>query len=107
MGRRRKKYKRIIKRVRKIPSVFQCPYCGSRSLTINFDKTEEQGKKLAVIKCGNCRLKTLLEVPEIYEIVDVYAKFLDLYTEGNIKIEFSEVSGSEETEEISSEEESS
>ncbi|WFO75743.1 hypothetical protein J4526_02430 [Desulfurococcaceae archaeon MEX13E-LK6-19] len=96
MGRRRKKYKRVIRRVRRIPTVFQCPHCGSRSLTIDFKKSEESGKKLAVIRCGNCRLKTLLEVPEIYETVDVYAKFLDAFTQGTIEIEFEE--GVEETE---------
>ncbi len=97
MGRRRKKYKRVIRRVRRIPTVFQCPHCGSRSLTIDFKKSEEPGRKLAVVRCGNCRLKTLLEVPEIYETVDVYAKFLDAFTQGTIEIEFEE--GAEETEE--------
>lgn len=96
MGRRRKKYKRVVRRVRRIPSVFQCPHCGSKSLTIDLKKAEEPGKKLAIIKCGNCGLKALLKAPEIYEPVDVYAKFLDAYTEGTIEVEFVEKTSEEE-----------
>ncbi len=98
MGRRRKKYKRIIKRVRRIPSVFQCPHCGSRSLTIEFKKQEElPNVKQAVIRCGACGLRAEMTVPEIYETVDVYGKFIDAYTEGTISIEFVKTSEEKST----------
>ncbi len=89
VGRRRKKYKKIIRKVRRIPSVFQCPNCGSRSLTIELGKElDEEGRKLAVIRCGNCGLRAEMRVPEIYETVDVYGKFIDMFTEGTIEITF-------------------
>ncbi len=89
MGRRRKKYKKVVRKVRRIPSVFQCPNCGSRSLTIEFNKEfDEEGRKIAVIRCGTCGLRAEMHVPEIYETVDVYGKFIDRFTEGTIEITF-------------------
>jgi len=88
VGRRRKKYKRVVKRLPKIPSVFQCPHCGNRSLAIRFEKSEISGYKLAVVTCGMCGLYYEMQVPEIYENVDVYAKFLDGYESGEIQPEF-------------------
>ncbi len=99
MGRRRKKYKKIVRKVRRIPSVFQCPHCGSRSLTIEFQKQGEDGPKIAIIRCGTCGLQARMEVPSIYETVDVYAKFIDMYTEGTIELEFVK-KGEEEEQEI-------
>lgn len=99
MGRRRKKYKKVIRKVRRIPSVFQCPNCGSRSLTIEFNKgLDEEGRKIAIIKCGNCGLRAEMHVPEIYETVDVYGKFIDKFTEGAIEISFVEKTEEEATE---------
>jgi len=88
MGRRRKKYKRVVKKVPRIPSIFQCPHCSSRSLSVKFEKSEIPGYKLAIITCGNCKLYYEMQVPELYEGVDVYAKFLDQYESGEIKPEF-------------------
>jgi len=88
MGRRRKKYKRVVKKIPKIPSIFQCPHCSSKSLTVKFEKSEIPGYKLAVITCGYCKLYYEMHVPELYENVDVYAKFLDQYESGEIKPEF-------------------
>jgi len=92
MGRRRKKYKRIVKKVRRIPSVYQCPQCGSRSLTIEIKS--EAGTRIAYIRCGHCGLKVLAEnIPEIYETPDIYGKFIDFYTgseETNVSFKFIE-----------------
>ncbi len=99
MGRRRKKYKKVVKRVRRIPKIFQCPNCGSRTLTIRFRKSEVEGMKKAVITCGACGLHYEMNVPEILEAVDVYGKFIDLFEEGSIELEFRKP----EEEEISSE----
>ncbi len=99
MGRRRKKYKRVIRRVRRIPSVFHCPHCGSRSLTIEFKKggeSIEPGMKTAIIRCGNCGLYAEMVVPELYEPVDVYNKFVDAYNEGTIELQFTKREESEE-----------
>ncbi len=102
MGRRRKKYKRIVRRVKRIPDVFQCPHCSSRTMVIKFAKTEIPGYKLAKITCGTCGLYYEMQVPELYEAVDVYAEFLDGYENGEIQPEFrksaeaGEVSGESE-----------
>ncbi|MCD6300726.1 MAG: hypothetical protein J7L82_01490 [Staphylothermus sp.] len=88
MGRRRKKYKKVIRRVRRVPKIFQCPNCGSRTLTIKFEKLDVQNYKKAVITCGTCGLYAEMQVPELYESVDVYAKFVDLYEEGEIEVQF-------------------
>ncbi|WP_440060073.1 hypothetical protein ACSU1N_02675 [Thermogladius sp. 4427co] len=89
MGKRRKKYKRIIKRIPRIPTVFQCPRCGAKTLSIKFEKTDTPGLKKAIISCGNCGLYAEYPqpVPELLQPVDIYAKFIDLYLEGKIKIE--------------------
>ncbi|MGC9011365.1 hypothetical protein [Thermogladius sp.] len=89
MGKRRKKYKRVVKRVPKIPTVFQCPRCGAKTLSVKFEKLETPGFKKAIISCGSCGLYAEYPqpVPEILQAVDVYAKFLDLYLEGSIKVE--------------------
>jgi len=89
MGKRRKKYKRVVKREVKVPTVFQCPRCGAKTLSVRFEKTDTPGFKKAVISCGTCGLYAEYPqpVPEIWEPVDVYAKFIDLYLEGKITVE--------------------
>ena len=91
MGRRRKKYKRPVRKPRRIPSFFQCPNCGRRTLQIKFEKMDQMGFKLAIIRCGSCGLYAEMQVPELYQQVDVYAKFLDLYEEGQIHVEFRKI----------------
>ena len=84
MGKRRKKYKKVIKRVRKIPSIFQCPHCGKISLTVEINKD----KTKATIQCGNCGLQYELDIPPIFQPVDAYGKFIDLYHSGKAEIRF-------------------
>jgi transcription elongation factor Elf1 len=88
VGRRRKKNKRAVKRIKKIPDIFQCPHCSQKSLVIKFEKSGIPGYKIAKIMCGSCGLYYEMQVPELYEPVDVYAEFLDKYENGEIKPEF-------------------
>jgi len=93
MGKRRKKYKKVIRRVRKIPSIFQCPHCGKISLTVEINKDRTR----AVVQCGSCGLQSELEIPSIFQPVDVYGKFVDLYHSGKAEIKF--IRGEEEVKE--------
>lgn len=86
MGRRRKRRKTIIKRAVKIPVVFECPHCASKSLTISIKKSG--GRASAIVMCSSCGLvddEDFAEIPTIYETVDVYAKFIDLYNSGQAR----------------------
>ena len=99
MARRRKKYRKRPLRPRPVmPTVYECPHCGARTLSITINKRErnEQGLVKAVIKCGSCGLYAEMWVPEIFQPVDVYSKFLDGFLEG--KIEYSFIKLSEERE---------
>ncbi|MEL9908829.1 MAG: hypothetical protein QXP97_03535 [Desulfurococcus sp.] len=100
MGRRRKRRK-IIKKAVRIPVLFQCPNCGSHTLSVTF-RREDSGRK-AIISCSRCGLYyEYNNVPSIYQSVDVYNKFIDLFEEGKISVEFKPVTGAGE--EISEEE---
>lgn len=94
MGKRRKRRKiKLRKPVRTLPKIFQCPNCGVKALTIELDKNTMK----ATVKCGSCKLHAELEVPTAFHEVDVYAKFLDLFYEGNLEYKFLEEEESEET----------
>jgi len=93
LGRRRKKYKKPIRKIRKVPKIFQCPNCGARTLTIKFDKLDLPGYKKAIITCGTCGLYHEMQVPELYEPVDVYGRFIDGFEEGEIEVEFRKKTG--------------
>lgn len=100
MGKRRKRRKPIIRRApRTLPKVFQCPNCGMKTLTVDFDKNT----KKAIIKCGTCKLYAELQVPAAHHEVDVYAKFLDLFYEGKLEYTFLEEEEKSEVREESSE----
>ncbi|MEM4552468.1 MAG: hypothetical protein QXO52_06290 [Thermosphaera sp.] len=98
---RRKKRRKIQKRVVRMPSVFQCPNCGSVSLSVEFSKAEEPGFKTARISCGRCGLRAEYPglVPDLYQAVDVYNKFIDLFEEGKIQVSFEQAPGGEAGEE--------
>lgn len=88
MGRRRKKRRKVIKKIVKIPSVFECPRCASRTLSITIKRKSEE-RAYAVISCGTCGLldnEDFEDIPTIYQEVDVYSKFLDLYLDGKARI---------------------
>ncbi len=94
MGRRRKRTLKPRRPKKTIPKVFQCPNCGTLSLTVNIK--EEEGVHQADIKCGSCKLHARIEVPPIFQPVDAYGKFLDLFSKGEIEVEFEEEESSEE-----------
>ena len=102
MGRRRRKYKKrpLLRAPRVLPTIFECPHCGAKALTVEIRKKErnEQGLVKAVIKCGNCGLYAEMWVPELYQPVDVYSKFLDAYLEGRAEYKIlKEGAGEEKT----------
>ncbi len=106
MGRRRRKrFKKVVQRRRRLPKVFQCPACGLPNLVIDLDEyTVSEGdetlvRKRAVIKCLNpsCGLRAVMEdLPPIMEAVDVYAKFLDGFASGTINVTYETHGESEE-----------
>ncbi|MEM2854640.1 MAG: hypothetical protein QW369_03980 [Desulfurococcaceae archaeon] len=96
-GRRRKRYKKVVKLVRRIPKVFRCPNCDSVSLTISFEEgPEAAGDKEAHIRCGNCGLYAVLFVPLSYEPVDAYSKFVDAFISGSISVKYERTLSEEE-----------
>ena len=81
-GRRRKKRVRRVVRVKRvIPSIFQCPHCGVQALTIEINR----GKGVAIARCGHCGFMAELNVPPIYQPVDVYGMIIDLYNSGRLE----------------------
>ncbi|RLG75021.1 MAG: hypothetical protein DRO23_05060 [Thermoprotei archaeon] len=100
MGRRRKKRKLVARRPRKtIPSVFQCPNCGKIAITVELNKPAN-GVKHAIVRCGNCGLYAEMDVPEIFQNVDVYGRFLDGFYSGTLEYDFITPVKEEETEEL-------
>lgn len=88
MGRRRKKRKKIVKRIIRIPTVFECPRCAAHTLSVVI-KRKGGDRAYATITCGSCGLlddEDFADIPAIYQTVDVYAKFIDLYNSGRAKI---------------------
>ncbi len=81
MGR---KYKKKLPRrpPKRIPKVFQCPNCGRKAVRVEINKHE--GK--ATISCGNCKISITIKIPSIFDTVDAYGKFVDLYYEGKIEV---------------------
>ncbi len=87
MGRRRRKKIKRVRRTRKLTSMryFECPICGQPTLTIDFERLKDKpGFKKAIVKCGSCGLYLELEVPELYERIDVYNKVVDMAYEGKL-----------------------
>lgn len=88
MGRRRRKTYKVRRKVTKrLPKTFQCPSCGAVSLSIKIER--EVGT--AFIACSNpgCGLRAHLDnIPKIFQEVDVYAKFLDLFSSGNVEVTY-------------------
>lgn len=98
---RRKKRRKVVRVVRRLPKLFQCPACGQVTLTVGMDEVEtETGlAKVAQIVCNNpsCCLKAELDgLPMIFEAVDAYHRFLDLYNAGEIGVRFECLAESEE-----------
>lgn len=87
MGKRRRKYRKVVKKIKRIPEIFQCPNCSSKTIKIVFEKIEgEDSYKKAVVTCGSCGLSWEDTVPSIFEAVDVYSKLVDEFNEGKITV---------------------
>lgn len=74
MGRRKRK-QQTYKRVKRVPKIFTCPDCGSKSVKV-------VGLKKSVfvtVKCGNCGLEKDVLVNSISEPVDAFGDFIDIY----------------------------
>jgi len=99
VGRRKKR--RTLRTVhwsrRKPPKTFQCPECGSVSISV---KIEEKGDtRIAYIACSNpkCRLRSIVRnLSYLAQPVDVYGKFIDEYFSGSAEMWFEEGEGSGE-----------
>ena len=83
MARRRRKRFKIVKRVRRPSRYFQCPRCGAMTLTVDFKKINES-EKLAIVRCGTCKLYCEFRVPAVLDRVDVYNKVVDLAYDGKL-----------------------
>jgi len=97
VGRRRRKRK-VIKRVPRIPSMFQCPHCGAQALIIDIKTDKRTKSRKAVIRCGSCGLVYEMDISDnpVADKAWVYGKFIDKYYAGEIEV--SEGSSEEEAE---------
>ena len=86
MGRRRKRRKIIRKTIRRLPTIFICPYCSKQSLRINIKRIGASDEAIAEAVCGECGFCAKYKVPAIMQPVDAYGKLIDLYDafEGDI-----------------------
>ncbi len=87
LGRRRKRRKIIKKPVRKLPTIFICPYCSKQSLRINIKRIENSDEAIAEAVCGECGFCAKFKIPTIMQPVDAYGKLIDLYDafEGDVE----------------------
>jgi len=69
----RKRRKIIKKPPKRLPTVFACPNCGNKSISIEVKK----GESKAVVKCGVCGIKAEVQISSIEDAVDAYGKFID------------------------------
>jgi len=76
MGRKRRK--KTPRRVRPtLPAVFECPACGAPSIKIQISEDNVS----AQVSCGICEITFRVDGirDSIDDVVDIYAKFVDLY----------------------------
>ena len=83
VARRRRKRFKVVKRVQRPSRYFQCPRCGAMTLTVDFKKINES-EKLAIVRCGTCKLYCEFRVPAVLDRVDVYNKVVDLAYDGRL-----------------------
>lgn len=81
MGKRRKTRKLIVRPKRRLPTIFQCPYCGSVAVNVVVNKKDN----LVKVVCGVCGLEAVFERTNGLLPVDYYNKFVDKYLAGEIK----------------------
>ncbi|MFP3073597.1 MAG: hypothetical protein RXQ74_06550 [Caldivirga sp.] len=81
MGKRRKTRKLLVRSKRRLPTVFQCPYCGSVAVNVSVSKKENKVK----VVCGVCGLEAEFDRINGLLPVDYYNKFVDKYFAGELK----------------------
>lgn len=85
MGRRRRKRARVhVVPKRRLPTVFECPSCGTTAVSVSVRKGKE--KKVVVI-CSKCGLKGEYVYNPYLSPVDYFSKFLDDYEAGGLETE--------------------
>ncbi|MFX0015585.1 MAG: transcription elongation factor 1 family protein [Promethearchaeota archaeon] len=73
MGRKRKRIVRT-KPIPTLPTVFDCPICGTgKSIHIEVDRKI----RIAIIRCGKCKVQESRPIRPIEERVDVFGDWLD------------------------------
>lgn len=83
MGRRRRKRARArLVPKRRLPTVFECPSCGTTAVSVSVSKGKE--KKVRVV-CSNCGLQGEYEYNPYLSHVDYFSRFLDDYEAGKLK----------------------
>lgn len=55
-------------------TINECIICGSRSFSPQFSKPSATGEKFTLVKCDECGLKFLSQVPDEKEIIQYYKK---------------------------------
>ncbi|WP_291766998.1 hypothetical protein [Caldivirga sp. UBA161] len=81
MGKRRKTRKLLVRPKKRLPTVFQCPYCGSVAVNVSVVKKENKVK----VTCGVCGLEAVFDRVNGLLPVDYYNKFVDKYFAGELK----------------------
>lgn len=56
---------------------WECPNCGTKSITITFDRKNKKSKVL----CGQCNIDEEIEINRLSESIDIYGNFIDLFYE--------------------------
>jgi len=89
LGRRKRRKVKVKRRVipKALMRYFQCPLCSSMTLTVDFERSDTMGRKVAVIACGTCGFNCRFEVSDSVERIDVYNRIVDLAYEGRLEEE--------------------
>jgi Uncharacterized Zn ribbon-containing protein len=84
LGRRKRRKVKVKRRVipKTLMRYFQCPVCSSMTLTVDFERSDSAGMKVAVVTCGTCGFHCRFEVSQSVERIDVYNRVADLAYEG-------------------------
>ncbi len=88
MGRRKRKRVKVKRAIpRQMLRYYQCPLCGSLTLTVDFEKGDSADVKIAVVTCGSCGFNCRIKVNKVIERIDVYNRITDLAYEGRLEEE--------------------
>lgn len=81
MGKRKRATKPAPKKKSaKLPTVFDCPYCGHEK---SVDCIIEKGSSIGRVKCRTCGVSYECVINKLEEAVDVYANWIDACERAN------------------------